>query len=203
MASSPRKIASARANGALSHGPTTSEGKQAVAFNSVKHGLTAETVVLSSESQEEYQAALDDYIDHFRPAVKPEMDLVQQLAAAQWRLARYAGVEFGLYEKKFLDLGDVIDEQYPTINDHTRLAIAFNHLSGANSSLALLNRYQARLHHEYQRILKSLQQMQAARLARDAKLQSKPNPISEQPAGLVAISAGAGFPDGSNDETLN
>jgi len=62
-----------------------------------------------------------------------------------------------------------------------RLAAGFASLcSNNNSPLTLLNRYQARLHHEYLRILKSLQQMQAARQRQEAKIQSEPNPISEQ-----------------------
>jgi hypothetical protein len=58
---------------------------------------------------------------------------------------------------------------YDDLPDNHRLAIAFDALSGANSSLALLNRYQSRLHHEYHRLLKTLGQMQSAQ-ARTPKL---------------------------------
>jgi hypothetical protein len=78
-----------RINGAKSHGPKTEDGRRAASLNAVKHGLTAETVVLPNESQEEYQAELDDYRQHFAPANKPEADLVRQLTSAHWRLARY------------------------------------------------------------------------------------------------------------------
>jgi hypothetical protein len=67
MASSPRRIQAARANGAKSHGPKTDEGKQIASLNAVKHGLTARIVVLQNESEDQYQADLRDYLDHFRP----------------------------------------------------------------------------------------------------------------------------------------
>jgi hypothetical protein len=163
MPSSSRKIASARANGAKSRGPATAPGKQSSALNALTHGLTAGTVVLFNESADEYRAQLHDYLDHFRPQTKPEGDLVHQLAAAHWRVARYAGVESGLFEHRMLDQEERLNEDYPHLPENHRLAIAFDALARSTSSLALLNRYQARLHHEYHRILKALLQMQSAR----------------------------------------
>jgi len=180
MSSSRRKLNSARANGAKSHGPASTSGKQASALNALAHGLTARTVVLFNESSAEYQAQLQDYVGHFRPQTKPESDLVQQLAAAHWRLARYAGVESGLLEHRMQQQEERLSEDYEEMPENHRLAIAFDALSGSHSSLALLNRYQSRLHHEYHRLLKTLLQMQAAR-APEAKLPNEPNPVFEQP----------------------
>jgi len=163
MPSSQRKIASARANGAKSCGPATTPGKHSSALNALTHGLTARTVVLFNESAGEYHAQLSDYLDHFRPQTKPEADLVYQLASTHWRVARYAGVESGLLEQRMQDQEDRLGEDLDGMPEHHRLALAFDALSGANSSLTLLNRYQARLHHEYQRILKALMQMQSTR----------------------------------------
>src|ERR1700680_494337 len=152
MASSPSRIEAARANGAKSSGPRTAEGKQIASQNAVTHGLTARTVVLQNESEEDYQTDLRAYLDHFRPQGKPETDLVHQLAAAQWRLVRYAAVESGLLDQKMADQAGWIEDKYEEISERDRLAIAFEALSGLNSSLGLLNRYQARLHREYQRL---------------------------------------------------
>jgi len=68
--------------------------------------------------------------------------------------------------------------------EYFRVALAFKALSESNGSLSLLNRYQDRLQREYQRILKTLLDVQAARLkeARNEKLQNEPNPESEHSA---------------------
>ncbi len=174
MPSSPRKIESARANGAKSHGPKTGLGRQAVALNAVTHGLTAQTVVLGNESPEEYKIELQNYFDHFRPQGRPEVDLVNQLAAVAWRLARYAAVESGLLDRKMESQANRVNKDYgDDLPENQRTAIAFDALSGSDNSLALLNRYEGRLHHEYQRILKSLLQIQATRQSNEVKLQNK------------------------------
>jgi hypothetical protein len=174
MPSSPRKIASARANAAKPRG----HGNQASSLNAITHGLTARTVVLFNESAGEYQAQLREYLDHFRPQTKPETDLVHQLAAAHWRVARYAGVESGLLEHRMQDQEERLSRDYDDMPENHRLAIAFDALAGSNNSLALLNRYQSRLHHEYHRLLKMLAQMQSAQ-ARTPKLPNGANPVSE------------------------
>src|SRR4029077_20633445 len=75
----------ARANGAKSHGPVTPEGRAVSSRNSLRHGFTAGSVVLPTESQEDFQALLDSYADQFDPQGGVEMDLVQTMAAARWR----------------------------------------------------------------------------------------------------------------------
>ena len=174
-----------RINGAKSHGPKTEDGRRAVSLNAVKHGLSAETVVLPNESQEEYQAELDDYLQHFAPANKPEADLVRQLTAAHWRLARYTAIETSLFDIQMEKSRKYVDKEWKNIDEGRRVALAFEALSGAHSPLALLNRYQARLHHEYQRILKALLQLQAARRADQAKLQNEPKPEAHDAPGCI------------------
>jgi hypothetical protein len=178
MPSSHRKIKSARANAAKPRIPTTDAGQPSSALNALAHGLTARTIVLFNESADQYQAELRDYLDHFRPQTKPEADLVHQLAAAHWRVARYAGVESGLLEHRMQDQEERLSRDYDNVPDNHRLAIAFDALSGANSSLALLNRYQSRLHHEYHRLLKTLVQMQSMHTLQP-KLPNAANPASE------------------------
>ncbi len=116
------KKEAARANGAKSRGPKTPEGKLASSRNALTHGLTARTVVLQNESAEDYESELRAYLDHFRPQGKPEIDLVHQLAAAQWRLARYVAVEAALLEQKMDDQADWVNRNTEMSEFHPRPA---------------------------------------------------------------------------------
>ena len=195
MPTSPARSAAARANGAKSRGPKTPAGKLASSRNATTHGLTARTVVLDTESADAYEAELCAYLDYFRPQGKPETDLVHQLAAANWRLARYTGIEAALLEKKMDDQADWLEQKYEEIPERHRLAFAFDSLAGDNGSLALLNRYQARLQREYLRLLKTLTELQAARRAaqlkspNETKLPNEPKPAAEQPTVIMRPSA--------------
>jgi len=179
MPTTPRKLASARTNAAKSTGPVTAAGKAASSLNAVTHGLTAQTVVLHNESRDQYESELDHYLAHFQPQGKPEFDLVRQLAAAHWRLCRYAAVESSLFEHQMERDRKWIDDHFDAVDDHRRIAIAFDRMSGPNSALALLNRYQGRLHREYRETLRALEKLQATRLTRATKLPNEANPTSE------------------------
>jgi hypothetical protein len=178
----PTRSETSRINGAKSHGPTTDEGRRAVSLNAVKHGLTAETVVLENESAEEYEAELQAYLQRFAPVDKPETDLVHQLAATQWRLVRYAAIESRLVNIAVAKQRERASKrEWAETDELSRVALGFDGLAAApHSSLALLNRYQARLHHEYQRILKSLLQLQAHRVAQP-QLQNEPKQPPSEP----------------------
>ena len=86
--SSDLKTQSARANGAKSRGPATPEGRAKSSRNSLRHGLSAKSVLLPAESHEQFQLLLDAHIQQFQPANPVEMDLVEAMAVARWRLRR-------------------------------------------------------------------------------------------------------------------
>src|SRR5215469_2428732 len=90
MASAAQATAS-RINGALSHGPTSEEGKATSSLNSLKTGLTGRTVLLPSEDAALYEAHLAQFQNRYQPVGDQELALVQSLADAHWRLARIPG----------------------------------------------------------------------------------------------------------------
>jgi hypothetical protein len=156
----------------------------------------ARTVVLSTESEEDYQAELRGYLGHFQPVGKPETDLVHQLAATNWRLARYAAIETALFENKMEKQAAWVDREYEELPDENRLAIAFDAMSGPGDSLGLLNRYQTRLNREYLRLIKAITDLQSARQAAEARLRADQNTPNEpkpadacQPPAPVSASA--------------
>ncbi|MBM3724897.1 MAG: hypothetical protein FJW40_05685 [Acidobacteria bacterium] len=76
-----------RANGALSTGPITPQGKARSAQNALKHGLYAKGRVLPWESQEDYDQLREDLHNHYQV---PEIHrcLVDQLASELWHIQR-------------------------------------------------------------------------------------------------------------------
>ena len=80
------RIRSSRANGALSRGPKTAEGKLRSAGNRCTHGLYSKRVVLKSESQQEFDDLREQYIAELHPQNALEFALILQMAAARWRI---------------------------------------------------------------------------------------------------------------------
>jgi hypothetical protein len=61
-----------RANSQLSTGPTTPEGKAAVAQNNFRHGLTSHFSVIPGENPEEYAALLTGLREEHQPSTMTE-----------------------------------------------------------------------------------------------------------------------------------
>ena len=148
------KSDTARNNGAQSHGPITPEGKATSAPNSLRHGLTAKAVVLPDESQEDFEALRDAYIERFQPTDQVELDLVESMAASRWRLRRVTSIESGILADG-LKIADRHEQEH-------RLAYAFK---TNGESLAKLTRYENSLNRAFDRALKQLQLLQKSRLS--------------------------------------
>src|ERR1700676_379841 len=63
------KSETSRANGAKSHGPKTTEGKEASSRNAIKHGFTARnTYILECENKQDFQEFWAEHIEIHQPA---------------------------------------------------------------------------------------------------------------------------------------
>lgn len=136
------KAEAARANGAKSNGPATPEGKARSAQNSTRHGLNSQTVVLASESQEEYNELLSDFLRRYQPAGPVETDLVHEIAATRWRLRRILRLETAAFDQA---IERAIEE-----NTEATESEAFENLANSKT-LSMLNRYEGRLRRGYER----------------------------------------------------
>src|SRR3954449_10139478 len=86
--------ATSRANGALSRGPATPEGKARSALNGTRHGLRGRAfVILPDEDPAEWAAVLAGYLARLRPADAAELACVERLAACDWREGRLLRLE--------------------------------------------------------------------------------------------------------------
>src|SRR6266404_9389999 len=160
---STRKSDTARTNGQKSHGPATPEGRARSSRNSTTHGLTAKSIVLPGESNEEYQLLFDAYIEQFDPQGVVEMELVETMTAARWRLRRLNQIETNLLSTELVRRAEAIDAEFNDMDDGDRLAWVFQKLADRGQTLALLVRYEATITRSYDRAFKQLRTLQSDR----------------------------------------
>jgi hypothetical protein len=169
--SSLRRILASRANGARSQGPATPQGKQRSSRNAINHGLLAKIVVMKDESADAFEDHLSQLVDRLQPLDDVEFGMVEEMAAASWRMRRAWA-----FETRMLDNAVDADES----DKVDRMTAAFTTLANT-PALGLIHRYETRLHLMYQRSLHNLL------LLRVAGVPNEPSPISEYPAALEAV----------------
>ena len=161
------QAATARANGAKSNGPITAEGKAISAQNSLKHGLTSSRVVLPHESQEAYDKLEASLINRFKPADDLESELVQEMAAARWRLRRIEAMEAALFKKAI--------KQHEEAGTPDALDIAYAEVA-ESKSYRMLVRHASQLRRAFEKAWKELQLIQADRkIDEEDELQNEPS----------------------------
>lgn len=160
--SSLRRILASRANAARSTGPVTAQSKRKSSQNATTHGLLARHIGMRDESPEVFQAVLNDHLRRLQPADGVEAGMVEEMVASYWRLRRAWALETRLLENEAA--------AQPSADALDRITYAFADLA-AKPSLALMHRYQTRLHLNYQRALHNML------LLRAATVPNEPNPI--------------------------
>lgn len=111
---SPAQIVSNQQNAQSSTGPRTPEGKRQSSLNSLRHGLTGQTVILPGEDTQAYAAFRDKVFHDFAPHESQEEILVQTICDTQWRLERARNMEASLTT---LALHEEIPPQLAAIED--------------------------------------------------------------------------------------
>ena len=96
--SSFRQIEANRGNALRSTGPKTEAGKRRSRRNAVRHGLTAESVVVALEDIEDYQALEAAIIADYDARAAVERELMLRLASLLWRMRRATAVETDLFQ---------------------------------------------------------------------------------------------------------
>jgi hypothetical protein len=93
-----RQIEANRRNALESTGPKTDQGKRRASQNAVRHGLTAETVIVPLEDIDDYKAFEQAVTADFEAVTAVERELVLRLASLLWRLRRATSIETGLLQ---------------------------------------------------------------------------------------------------------
>src|SRR5271163_2096629 len=117
---SPKQIEANRRNAFKSTGPATDAGKQRSRRNAVHHGLTAETVIMTLEDEEDYKAFELSVTSGIDAPTAVERELVLRLASLLWRLRRATAIDTGLLQLQSEIIGEL---RQPTarqarVNEH-------------------------------------------------------------------------------------
>jgi hypothetical protein len=151
-----------RRNAQKSTGPTTPEGRAAVRHNALKHGLTAELLIASMEDQPEFDRLCEAFENEYQPIGPTEESLLENLAAAKWRLSRARKTETGFFVKRSLDL-EHESQDYRELPANGRLALIVDLDSAGPDTLAKISRYEARLERSFYKALTELRRAIAQR----------------------------------------
>jgi hypothetical protein len=157
-----KQIAASRANGALSKGPVSIQGKRNSSRNSLRHGLLARTIVLEEESTNRFLELLRALMDEFQPSSATQLMLVETMAAARWRQLRIWGLQKVALDRE-------IALQDPALGPaEVRAALAFKKSADALQPDLLL-RYEIAYDRQFNRALKQLLALQATPAAQPAE----------------------------------
>src|SRR5258706_4360744 len=99
----PRQAEARRANGKLSQGPQTEEGKSISSMNALKFGFFARDPLLPGESAAEFAEFRGSLHESLRPVGGAEIMLVDRIAESGWRLGRFPAVEAAMYSAELLE----------------------------------------------------------------------------------------------------
>ena len=110
-----KQIEANRRNAQKSAGPTSAEGKQRASRNALRHGLTAETVIVPLEDVEDYEAFEESVAASFDPETAVERELILRLVSLLWRLRRATSIETGLFRIGSAGGASTIKERAPDL----------------------------------------------------------------------------------------
>ena len=176
--SSQRRIDASRANGALSHGPKTPEGRALSDAARLTHGLTSRRTLVADESEEALRALRETYTLYFQPETQLELDWLEEFIASRWRLIRITSMETALLTLEVDHQAPEVKETFAVCETETRIAMAFRALADDSNALGLLNRYEARIRRTHDKLYRRLE---ARRKKRARAVQHEPSPINEHP----------------------
>ncbi len=188
MSISKKQNIANRLNAQKSTGPTTSEGKQVSAQNSIKHGLHSRDTVINSssfkENPAEYEELLQSLYDEHNPTTHSQEYLVRKIANCLWRSRRAIIAETSIINRQldslennsyYKDLTNQLrqipelppDPNYPDDTQETRVKISRSRSNYVGTQIiphfdlnANILRYEMRLDKQLTRTYQLLKSLQ-------------------------------------------
>jgi hypothetical protein len=172
---SHRQIEANRRNALASTGPKSEDGKSRSRANAIKHGLTAESLMLADEDPRVFDDLRARIFAEYTPGGAFEEQLVERALSLLWRLRRVPAFEVALFRWQ----QNVLAKEYSGIFARDKRALdtndpALDVLETGRTLEALLksslfdrlSRYETTLHRQLSQTTKELHEMQSVRLSR-------------------------------------
>ncbi|MBM3728826.1 MAG: hypothetical protein FJW40_25790 [Acidobacteria bacterium] len=173
-----RQSNTSRANGALSNGPITPQGKARSAQNSLQHGLYAKGKVLPWESQEDFDQLRQDLHHHY---LIPEIHrpLIDQLASELWHIQRAERFEEALLISNHAEArANLIRHGTPNPTQDQILANTYIRLNTCSSYVTAL-RERSRAHRHARLLRAELEKLLRQTLDERPPTKPRPTPAPE------------------------
>jgi len=153
-----------RENSKFSHGPVTPEGKSTCSKNALKHALTGQTVLLSTDDLAAYEKLCAILEKKFAPETDAEKLLVESISQTEWRLMRIDVMHSGIFALGRIehknDFADEPEELAPAERAVIIEALIFKESQKELNNLAML---QGRLQRHLERRTKEFEQLRTER----------------------------------------
>ena len=146
--SADAQIAANQQNSQLSTGPSTAAGKAASSLNNLRLGFRSQTVLLPGEDPAEYQALMDELLEHYATRDLTEERCVREMADADWRLRRLRASLENAMTRRIAELALEFPEAGP-VELHARAIETLGASSGCSYGTWL--RYERKFENQYDR----------------------------------------------------
>ena len=155
-----KQIEANRHNALKSTGPKTPEGKESSRCNAVRHGLTAETVLVNLENSADYQLFEEAVISDYNSETAVQLQLILRLVGVLWRLRRATSIETAIFDSETEKVRPLCKAKSIAANfdKKSAMADAFLRLSAMQSlPLDRLSRYEYMLWRQARQIISTLE----------------------------------------------
>jgi hypothetical protein len=157
---SERRIEANRRNAQLSTGPRTPAGRARSSINALRHGITGQVSIMTTEDRAAHDKFVQELIDRLRPEDPLELQFASVIAEDFWRLQRIRSVENDMLALGNFSEAAEIDVDHPEI--HTSLTRARTFLDHSKD-FERLTLYEQRINRAIEKNRRQLDELQAER----------------------------------------
>ena len=137
--------------------------------NAVTHGIHTSVVVLRNENDSEYRRIEAEHLALWKPVGPLERLLVDQIAAAEWRLRRTWVTETAAIDLQMDRDAPELQKELRAFDEPVRAAVALTHMSDESQFLENMHRNEVCFSRQIERASKRLAFLQEKRAAQEAQ----------------------------------